>query len=78
MMRKEIKSLKNSSDVGNLTVKKEELLKDYFNYRLQKAGNQLKQVRYSLAKFKFASKVGVIQTLILMELSAELQICVTA
>ena len=44
MMRKEIKSLKNSSDVGNLTVKKEELLKDYFNYRLQKAGNQLKQV----------------------------------
>lgn len=44
MIRKEIKSLKKSFDTEDLAVRKEELLKDYFNYRLQKAGNQLKQL----------------------------------
>ena len=44
MIRKEIRKLKNSSNVEELVAKKEALLKEYFSYRLQKASNQLKQV----------------------------------
>ena len=45
MIRKEIKKLKDAKDnLEEILTKKEELLKDYFNYRLQKASNQLKQL----------------------------------